>query len=162
MRQKCRVRNLMSSCQRPDDKRKRLHRSTGKFWKEMTMLCILIMVVVTWLNMLVKIHWPLYLKAVNFILCKLYLKKCDFKYIHTHTPRAQTLVVMRTFSFPSRNLWRTEARWSTVSSPLNRDTWWPSCAICTLSHLASWRVYMKDKSPGWPQLGVFTMFVCAG
>lgn len=61
----------------------------------------------------------------------------------THTPRAQTLVVIRTFSFPSRNLWMMEARWSTVSSPLSKDTWWPSCIISTVNHLAFRRVCME-------------------
>lgn len=59
---------------------------------------------------------------------------------NSHRPRAQTLVVIRTFSFPSRNLWMMEARCSTVSSPLSKDTWWPSCIISTVSHLALRRV----------------------
>lgn len=54
---------------------------------------------------------------------------------------------MRTFSFPSRNLWMMEARCSTVSSPLNKDTWWPSCIISTVNHLAFRRVYVKKQNP---------------
>lgn len=60
---------------------------------------------------LYSMYWTIYVR-VNFIRYKLYLYKLGFKYRHTHThvPRAQTLVVIRTFSFPSRNLWMMEAR----------------------------------------------------
>lgn len=37
------------------------------------------------------------------------------------------------------------ARWSTVSSPLNIATWWPSCIIATVNHLALSRVYKMKK-----------------
>lgn len=88
---------------------------------------------------------------MNFIIYKLYLNLTLNTHmhgpIHTHAPRAQTLVVIRTFSFPSRNLWMMEARWSTVSSPLNKDTWWPSCIISTVNHLAFRRVYVRKQNP---------------
>lgn len=37
----------------------------------------MIVVGVSWLNTFVKIHWIIHLKLVNFMLCKLYLKKAD-------------------------------------------------------------------------------------
>lgn len=77
-----------------------------------------------------------------------------------HIPRAQTLVVIRTFSLPSRNRWMMEARCSTVSSPLSKDTWWPSCIISTVSHLAFRRVYERNKSSG--QNGLATPVMILG
>lgn len=60
-------------------------------------------------------------------------------------PLAQTLVVIRTLCFPSRNRWMISARCSTVSSPLKRDTWCPSFDSCRASHLAFLRVYYMNR-----------------
>lgn len=56
-------------------------------------------------------------------------------------PLAQTLVAMRTFSFPSRKRWMTLARWATVSSAVRMATWCPSWLISTASQSALLRVW---------------------
>lgn len=56
-------------------------------------------------------------------------------------PLAQTLVVMSSFSLPSRNLFSTAIRCSTVISPDNNATACPSWVIFCDSHDAALRVW---------------------
>ena len=65
-------------------------------------------------------------------------------------PLAQTLVVINSFSFfPSRNLFNTAIRCSTVISPDNNATEWPSAVIFSANQEADFRV--------WNGTGTFTI-----
>ena len=61
----------------------------------------------------------------------------------TSMPLAHTLVVMSSFSFPSRNLFSTAIRCSTVISPDNSATAWPSSVIFCANHETALRVWKK-------------------
>ncbi len=63
-------------------------------------------------------------------------------------PLAQTLVVTRTFSLPSRKRSMTAALCSTCISPLSSATWWPSLDSSPASHPAVFLVWY-NKSHGY-------------
>jgi len=62
------------------------------------------------------------------------------------SPRAQTLVVTRTFSLPSLKRSMTAALCSTCISPLSSATWWPSLDSSPASQPAVFLVYTHNKS----------------
>ena len=59
----------------------------------------------------------------------------------TSMPLALTLVVISSFSLPSRNLFNTASRCSTVISPDNSATEWPSAVIFSANQEAAFRVW---------------------
>ena len=63
----------------------------------------------------------------------------------TSIPRAHTFVVISSFSFPSRNLFKTARRCSTVISPDNSATECPSAVIFVANHDADLRVWRETK-----------------
>lgn len=59
----------------------------------------------------------------------------------TYSPLAQTLVVTRTFSLPTRKRSITAALCSTCISPLSSATWWPSLESSPANHPAVFLVW---------------------
>lgn len=71
---------------------------------------------------------------------KMHLADCAEKQFQV-IPLDKTFVVIKTFSFPSLNRSRTAILCSTVSSPDNMATAWPSFDICSDNQLAVFLVY---------------------
>lgn len=61
------------------------------------------------------------------------------------SPRAQTFVVTRTFSLPSRKRSMTAALCSTCISPLSSATWWPSLDSSPASQPAVFLVWITER-----------------
>ena len=95
-------------------------------------------------------HWKL--KNFNFMLILiLWYGSIYWTLLHvpqsTGSPLAKTLVVISTFSLPSRKRSSTAILWSTVRSPDSSATAWPSRDIFSASHDAVLRVctYTSNK-----------------
>lgn len=88
----------------------------------------------------VKVHDNRYLRNINACQREGETNTADAE---THTPLAETFVVMRTFSLAERKRSITAALCSTANSPLSMPTAWPCWVICSASQLAALRVCKK-------------------